>query len=60
VPLATDRVYLATYVTIDTGGLLHHRFTFDHLLRNRGEKERETLLILDGRLLSVALALRLL
>jgi len=26
-PLATDWVYLAIYVTIDTGGLLHHRFT---------------------------------
>jgi len=26
--LATDWVYLATYVTIDTGGLLHHRFTY--------------------------------
>jgi len=40
-PLATDRVYLATHVTMGTGGLLHHRFTFDHpIIRNRGEKER--------------------
>jgi len=40
VPLATDRVYLATYVTISTGGLLHHPFTFDHPLLEIGEKKR--------------------
>lgn len=28
--LAADRVYLAEYVTIPTGGLLHHPFTLYH------------------------------
>jgi len=43
--LAADWVYLAAYITISTGGLLHHPFTLT----------KQKL----GGLLSVALALRL-